>query len=114
MADGQPFVLGGIWEVWAGRAEFDEGYTVHTCAVLTTGANDLMAPVHDRMPVIVAPSSHDLWLAPDFRDCDRIEEVLQPFDPVRMVAYPVSHRVDCIANDGSDLTEIFPHVPCGA
>ncbi|MCK7500549.1 MAG: SOS response-associated peptidase [Comamonadaceae bacterium] len=65
MADGHPFALAGIWDTWAGRTAGEEGYTLRSCAILTTAANQLMAPVHDRMPVIVPAESHERWLARD-------------------------------------------------
>jgi len=104
MEDVQPFALAGLWDVWSGRTESDEGYTLHTCAILTTAANDLMAPIHERMPVIVAAANYDAWLAGEARG---VERLLRPFDSARMVAYPVSPRVDNAANDGPALIEPF-------
>ena len=104
MGDGAPFALGGIWDVWADRAE-GEGYTLYTCAILTTSANALMSPVHDRMPVIVAPQDYDQWLAADARRMEPVEVLLRPFDSSRMAAYPVGLRANSASNDAPDVIE---------
>jgi len=105
MADGHPFALGGIWDTWAGRTAGEESYTLHSCAILTTAANQLMAPVHDRMPVIVPAENHERWLARDVVRADQIEGLLRPLDPARMAAYAVSTNVNKAANDGPELIE---------
>lgn len=105
MADGVPFTLAGIWDTWAGRAAGDEGYTLHSCAILTTAANPLMAPVHDRMPVIVLPEDEERWLARGLTRADQIEGLLRPLEAARMVAYAVGPDVNKAANDGPELIE---------
>ena len=59
MADKEPFAMAGIWEVWGNGGE-----NLETCAIITTGANELMAPIHDRMPVIIAHETYAHWLDP--------------------------------------------------
>ncbi|MBE9155006.1 SOS response-associated peptidase [Cyanobium sp. LEGE 06113] len=76
-ADGAPFWLGGLWERWIGA----DGSELDTCCVLTTTPNDLIAPVHHRMPVVVPDGLEEPWLAP----CDgpalrALEPLLQPWD----------------------------------
>jgi putative SOS response-associated peptidase YedK len=93
-----------MWDVWTDRAE-GEGYTLYTCAILTTSANTLMAPVHDRMPVIVAPEDYAQWLATDTRRMEPVEALLRPFDSARMIAFPVSPRANSASNDGPELIE---------
>src|SRR5512145_1766858 len=63
-ADGAPFAFAGLWERWQGEGSDP----VESCAILTTDANDLLAPIHDRMPVILAPRDFDLWLDPAAQD----------------------------------------------
>ena len=58
MRDESPFGLAGLWERWEGKA----GETINSCAILTTEANEVLRPVHDRMPVILHPEEYSLWL----------------------------------------------------
>ena len=60
MASGEPFAFAGLWDTW--RDPQDE--TVTSCTIITTGANDLLRPIHDRMPVILQRDQEDLWLRP--------------------------------------------------
>src|SRR3989304_1019131 len=60
MRDGATFAFAGIWEFWKGEG----GDTIESCALLTTGPNELLEPIHDRMPVIIPPGGYDLWLSP--------------------------------------------------
>ncbi|HEY9656670.1 MAG TPA: SOS response-associated peptidase, partial [Crinalium sp.] len=59
LADRQPFAFAGLWERWQG-----DDTVVETCTILTTQANELLQPIHDRMPVILAPEEYDRWLDP--------------------------------------------------
>lgn len=101
MRDGSPFAFAGIWESW--RAP--DGDVVETCAIITTDANELVAPIHDRMPVIVAPASYDRWLDPAIADPG---ELLAPYPADLMMAYPVSTRVNNVRNEGPELIEPQP------
>lgn len=94
MAEGGPFALGGIWDHW----ERPEGL-LQTFAVLTTEPNDMMRPVHDRMPVIIEPRDYDLWLDPDARDPAKFAHLMGPFPAERMSCYTVGTRVNNVAND---------------
>ena len=93
MRDGRPFAFASVWDRWA-RA----GPPIESCAILTTAANDLVARVHDRMPVILDRAAYDLWLDPDAREED-LHRVLRPFPAEEMVAVPVSPRVNSAAVD---------------
>lgn len=95
MKDGRLFALAAIWERWEPRT----GPPIQSCAVLTTPANELVAPLHDRMPAIVAPSDFELWLDPDVREPERISAILQPFPAAAMVSSAVSARVNDVRND---------------
>jgi putative SOS response-associated peptidase YedK len=99
MKRGEPFALAGIWENWKrpGREEW-----VRTFAVITTRANDLLRPIHDRMPVIIPPIEYDRWLSsfdPDPRD------LLRPFPSDPMTIWPVSTRVNKPENDYPEVLE---------
>src|SRR5262249_4775063 len=84
-ADGQPFAFAGLWDCWHGG---DDGAALETCALLTMSPNDLMRPVHDRMPVLLDRGDFDLWLDPK-APTDGLRQLLHPCDPAPLVAYPV-------------------------
>lgn len=75
------------------------GFFISTCTILTTTPNQLLADIHDRMPVILPSASYDLWLDPGFRDLAATSEMLKPYDAGQMRRYPVSPRVNSVAND---------------
>ena len=77
---------------------------VKTCSILTTTPNALTSAVHDRMPVILNPDSYDLWLDPGMTDVSVVSEVLKPYDAALMRCYPVSSRVNHVANDDEDCS----------
>lgn len=98
MADERPFALAGLWEAWEGpnHSSFE------SCTILTTDANRLMRPIHDRMPVILADDAYDTWLDPALTHTEAIKSLLVPFDPQRMKAHPVSSYVNRPANEGPE------------
>jgi putative SOS response-associated peptidase YedK len=98
-ADGSPLALAGLWEVWHDA----EGGALRTCTVITTRPNATLAPIHDRMPVIVPPSGWDRWLEPEPLRPDEREELLVPAPDDLLVADPVGDRVNSPRNDGPDL-----------
>lgn len=100
MASGEPFAFAGLWDTW--RDPQDE--TVTSCTIITTGANDLLRPIHDRMPVILQREQEDLWLDHDVREPDLLHEVLIPYNPEDMKSYEVSTLVNSPANDGPELS----------
>ena len=103
MKSGEPFVLGAIWEGWK-RPGTEEW--VRTFAVVTTAADDLVAQIHDRMPVIIPPIAYDRWLAnvePDPRD------LLVPFPSEPMAMWPIGMRVNKPENDDAAILEPVAH-----
>jgi putative SOS response-associated peptidase YedK len=86
LRDGRAFAFAGLWERWARDDE-----VVESCTILTTAANDLVRPVHERMPVIVAPADCDAWLDPKSA---RGRELLRPYPAEAMTALPVGTRVN--------------------
>jgi putative SOS response-associated peptidase YedK len=100
MADREPFAMAGIWDLWTRGPVPRE-----TCAIVTTDANELMAKVHDRMPVIIAPEHYQAWLDPAYPDP---EELLAPFPAEEMAAYRVSTRVNNARNEDPGLIEPLP------
>lgn len=99
--DGLLLAIGGLWEVWHGP----DGATLRTCTVLTTGANELGAAVHDRMPVLVPEGLWDRWLAPEPLDDAEREEAIAPPPEDLLVAVRVSDRVNDPRNEGEELVE---------
>ena len=85
MRDERPFAFAGLWDRWEGPA----GGAVESCTILTTAANDVLAPIHDRMPVILPRAEYGKWLDPALTDTDSLVPLLAPFRPDEMVAYPV-------------------------
>jgi putative SOS response-associated peptidase YedK len=96
---GAPFAMAGLWERW----RTPDGGTVETCTILTTQANPLLAPLHDRMPVILPPATYDLWLDPSLRDAGPLQHLFVPFPAEGMDTYPVSKAVNRVANDSAAL-----------
>lgn len=99
MKSGEPFALAGIWENWK-RPETEEW--VRTFAIITTDANDLMRPIHDRMPVILAPADYARWLSPDEPDP---RDLLRPYPSEPMTMWPISTRVNKPANDDPGILD---------
>jgi len=95
--DAPLFGLAGITELWNGPHG-----PVRTVALITTAPNELMRPIHDRMPVIIAPGDYAAWL--DAKTANP-EALLRPYADSRMEAYPVSPRVNTPANDDASLVE---------
>jgi putative SOS response-associated peptidase YedK len=107
IGDGELFAFAGIWDCWK-----DGATTLETCSILTTTPNVVTSAIHDRMPVILDPDSYDLWLDPGMRDVSAASEMLKPYDAQQMRCYPVSPRINRVANDDEEcslpveLTEI--------
>ena len=73
--DGNPLAVAGLWERWD---KSDDGSAVETYTVITTAANAFMAPIHDRMPAILAKSDWDAWLDPDMSNPLLLRSILAP------------------------------------
>lgn len=99
LADGGLFAMAGLYEHW----KTPEGGWLHSCTILTTEANELMRPLHDRMPVILAPEQYDLWLDPGLRDAGPLQALIAPYPAEQMVAGPVSKAVNRAGNEGPEL-----------
>ena len=93
--DGELFAFAGLWDRWKDPS----GQWVKSCSILTTTPNAVTSAVHDRMPVILDPDSYDLWLDPWMRDMRVVSDLLKPFDARHMRCYPVSTRINHVAND---------------
>jgi putative SOS response-associated peptidase YedK len=93
--EGKLFAFAGIWEAWSNAA----GSVMETCSILTTTPNAVTSAVHDRMPVILDRDNYDLWLDPGMKDARTASELLKPYETQAMRSYPVSMRVNAVAND---------------
>jgi putative SOS response-associated peptidase YedK len=89
LRDRGPFAIAGLWERWSKGSE-----PVESCTLLTTSANALVSPIHDRMPVILAPADFDTWLDPALTDVERVQALLRPHDAGAMAATPVGTLVN--------------------
>jgi putative SOS response-associated peptidase YedK len=85
-----------------------------TCVIVTTAANDDLASIHDRMPIILDRSVEADWLDPDLDDPRAALASLQPVPPELLEAYPVASLVSSVRNDGPDLIEPVAEAPRGA
>lgn len=94
-ADGGVFGLAGLWESWSPKAGGD---AVESCTILTTEPNDMMAPIHARMPVIIPPASYASWLSADAQ-LPTVRALLSAWDPAEWRAHRVGLRVNATAND---------------
>lgn len=97
--DGRPLAFAGLWEHWS---NLDGSQTLETCAILTTAANEAVAALHDRMPVILEPGDFDLWLDPAEWNHDRLAPILCPAGNDLLAMYPVSRYVNKPANEGPE------------
>jgi putative SOS response-associated peptidase YedK len=103
--DGQPLALAGIWSTWK---EPESGEWLRSCAIVTTTPNQLMARIHDRMPVILPEAAWDRWLDPTLDDVDELRGLLVPYVADELEAYPVSTLVNNTRNESPDLTAPIP------
>ena len=98
VGDGELFAFAGLWERWRD----EQSQTLESCTIVVTGANEKIAAVHQRMPVILDPADFDTWLDSEVTDKDRLQELLRPYPAQRINLYPISTRVNKPANDDSD------------
>lgn len=98
--EGELFAFAGLWDRW----QAPDGKLFETCTIMTTTANQTLAGIHDRMPVILAPEHYDLWLDPRVQTPSAVESLLTPFDAGSMRSYPVSTRVNTVVNDDPECS----------
>jgi len=97
----RPFAFAGLWEQW----KPPEGEPLETCTIITTEPNDLMAPIHNRMPVILSPASYNQWLDLSFQQIEPLKALLRPYPSEELTAYPVSTLVNNPRHDASQCLE---------
>ena len=100
--NGMPFCFAGLWETWhdpvADRA-------IETCAIITTAPNELVRPIHDRMPAILAPGDYASWLDPAVEDPGRLLPLLTPYQSDAMQGHPVGDFVNSPTHDAPQCIE---------
>jgi putative SOS response-associated peptidase YedK len=100
LKSGEPFALAGLWERWQPK----EGEALETFTILTTDPNELMEPIHNRMPVILEPRDYDRWLEPGDPARPPVD-LMRPFPAEKLAAWPVSDRVGNVRNNDLQLLE---------
>lgn len=113
--DGDMLAVAGLWSAWHDKAGADDGPWLHSCTIITTSANDTMAPVHDRMPVILSSDRWEQWLNPANDDPEVLRAMLLPAPNDVLTMHAVSTQVNSVRNKSADLiTPVAPlDVPPG-
>jgi putative SOS response-associated peptidase YedK len=106
----RPFAFAGLFEAWRAPGAADDADWLLTCCVITTAPNALMAPIHDRMPVILPPEQWAHWLDRSLQDPAELAPLLVPANPAGMQAWPVSRSVNRGTAEGEDLVDPLPSV----
>lgn len=107
----EPFAFAGICDRWVSP----EGKEVHSFSIVTTAANDVLKPIHDRMPVILRAEDEAIWLDPEAK-IDHLMKLIGPYPDQEMEAYAVSSIVnsarnespDCILPDSDSVLNVSP------
>ncbi|GAB1404716.1 MAG: SOS response-associated peptidase [Lentimicrobiaceae bacterium] len=97
MKNGKPFAMAGLWDEWKDA----EGKSMRSFTIITTGPNELMKPIHDRMPLILKPEHYALWLDESITEIP--DEVLLPYPAEEMEMYRVSDKVNSVRNDNDSI-----------
>ena len=100
--DGSPLVFAGLWSSWK---DPETGERLRTCTILTGEPNDLVAPIHDRMPVSLPPEVWEHWLDREMEDAAEAAKLLKVYPKEKMALHPVSTLVNKVANNTPELIE---------
>jgi putative SOS response-associated peptidase YedK len=95
MKEKRPFAFAGLWETW----HSPDGAEIKSATIITTSPNNLIAKVHNRMPVILPIDSHDTWLSLEEKSNQELQPLLKPYPETEMQMYPVSTYVNSPANN---------------
>ena len=95
--DNLPFAFAGLWSTWN-----SDGETIDTCTIITTKANEIMTPIHQRMPVILPTDHYDLWLDSTVQQPELLQPLLQPIVSDKLQTHPVSTKVNNPRNNSSE------------
>lgn len=94
------FGFAGLWEEWLDKIT---GEPLETCTIITTQANEVLQPVHDRMPVILHREDYDEWLDKNVKDTARLEKLLAPYPADEMSSHAVSRSFNVPDTDTAEL-----------
>jgi putative SOS response-associated peptidase YedK len=94
------FGFAGLWEEWLDR---DSGELTKTCTIITTEANEVLKPIHDRMPVILKSGDYDFWLDEKVKDTSKLQNLLVPYPAEEMHSHAVSRSVNNPAVNSEEL-----------
>ena len=100
LKDKEVFGFAGLWEEWTDK---ETGDLLETCTIITTEANAVLEPVHDRMPVILKPGDYDEWLDPKESNTDRLQKLLAPYPAKEIDSHAVSRAVNSPTLDSPEL-----------
>jgi putative SOS response-associated peptidase YedK len=103
--DAPLFAFAGLWENWRDKKAGDTAPWIRTCSIVTGKPNELLAPLHDRMPVILDESAWAAWLGENAAEPGDLLGLLKPYPATAMKAYPVGTRVNSVKNDDAGLIE---------
>ncbi len=98
LKNGQPFGFVGLYNIW----KSPEGEQIYTSTIITTDANEIVQPLHDRMPVIAYPDQYDLWLDPSIHDKTLLRNILKPFPSEELEVYEVTPNVNSPKNNAPE------------
>lgn len=102
MKSKRSFSMAGLYNLWTSP----EGESLWTCTIITTSSNDLLKPLHERMPVIIPEDKRELWLDPDVQEKEILLSLLGPYPSEKMELYEVSSEVNSPSNNS--ITNIRP------
>lgn len=100
MKDKPVFGFAGLWEEWT---EPQTGDVIESCTIITTEANAVLAPVHNRMPVILKPKDYEQWLDARIKDAEKLKSLLAPYPAAEMGSHAVSRQVNSPKSDAAEL-----------
>ena len=103
LRDRGPMAFAGLWERWRSP----EAEELESCTIIVTDANEIMRPIHDRMPVILAPEDWDVWFEADAKDAGGLQGLLKPYPAEDMAVWPVSTKVNSPRNDSVECLEFM-------
>lgn len=100
LKDKEVFGFGGLWEEWKDR---DSGELVETCTIITTEANAVLRPIHERMPVIIGENNYEKWLDEKINEPNELQDFLKPFSAEEMDSHIVGKAVNTPTNNSPEL-----------
>ncbi|MFO7802757.1 MAG: SOS response-associated peptidase family protein [Desulfovermiculus sp.] len=97
------FAFAGLWEHWQDE---EAGKKIDSCTIVTTRANEAVAELHDRMPVIIGEADFDLWLDRSVEEPERLQPLLKPVSSQELEIYPVGMEVNSPGNDSEEVIKM--------